>query len=206
MRRSRRLGATATCYEWGFRRGVCCVKPSRLVSLLVVALFAALLFAKFRNDGPLTGKPAPDFALPLVAGEGAEPGDRVRLSDLRGQFLVLDFWASWCGPCKHSVPILNDVAAMLADRGVRVYGINAEGMPAARVKHVATQWAMRYPVLHDPTAEAQLAYEVSALPTLVLVDREGVVRRTYAGSPSAAQLVAEIRELDTASEVLQKAP
>lgn len=172
------------------------MKASRWVAPLSFALFAALLFLHFSDEGPLVGKPAPDFTLPIALGDGAELGDRVRLPDLRGQFVVLDFWASWCPPCRESVPLLNEVARKLADSGVRVLGVNAEGLGAARAAEVATRWGFAYPVLYDDTAATQLAYGITALPSLFLIDREGVVRRSYAGSPSAAELVRAVRALD----------
>lgn len=176
------------------------LSPGRWASIVVAALFAGLLLMRFRDKGPLIDEPAPGFALPLVYDHegGSEPtrNERVRLDDLKGEFVVLDFWASWCGPCRHSVGILNQVAQQLADAKVRVYGINAEGMAPERVSGVSAAWGMRYPVVHDPTAATQVAYGVSALPTLFLVDRAGIVRERFDGAPSAEHLVARIRELD----------
>lgn len=172
------------------------MKASRWVAPISIALFAVLLFLHFRDEGPLVGQPAPDFTLPIARGDGAEKGDRVRLSDLRGQFVVLDFWASWCPPCRESVPILNQAARELEGSGVRVLGINAEGLGAARTAAVAARWGFAYPVLYDEAAAAQLAYGITALPSVFLIDREGVVRRSYAGSPTVAELVRAIRALD----------
>jgi cytochrome c biogenesis protein CcmG, thiol:disulfide interchange protein DsbE len=172
------------------------VQPRRLVSVVVAGLLAGLLLLKFRDQGPLIDEPAPRFSLPLVHDQGRRPDhERVRLEDLRGQFLVLDFWASWCGPCRHSVGILNRVAGELASENVRVYGVNAEGLSPIQVANVSRAWGIAYPVLHDPTAATQLAYEVSALPTLFLVDRSGVVRARFDGAPGAEHLIARIREL-----------
>jgi thiol-disulfide isomerase/thioredoxin len=171
------------------------MKASSWASALVVLMFIGLMVLKLRHPDPWVGKKAPDFTLAVAYGEGAAQGDRVRLSDLKGQRVVLDFWASWCEPCRQSVPILNQVASTLAAEGVRVYGVNAEGYKPEGLARVAARWQFGYPVLTDPTAQTQLAYDVEALPTLYLIDKEGVVQKTHAGSPSAERLIEEVREL-----------
>jgi thiol-disulfide isomerase/thioredoxin len=172
------------------------LKPSTWTSVLVFAMFAGLMYVRLTDQGPWAGKLGPDFTLAVVAGEGASQGDRVRLSDLKGQLVVLDFWASWCEPCRQSVPILNQVAKELATEGVRVYGINSEAFAPQVVDRVAQRWGIAYPVLQDPDAAIMQAYDVSALPTLYLIDRKGIVRRTHAGAPSARRLIEEVREMD----------
>jgi cytochrome c biogenesis protein CcmG, thiol:disulfide interchange protein DsbE len=171
------------------------MKGSRWLSPLLAALFALLLYLHFRNGGKLVGELAPDFTLPLAHGEGAEGGDRLRLSDLRGSIVVLDFWASWCPPCRESIPHLNRVASELAGSNVHVLGINAEGHGAQRTAMVARRWGIGYRVLQDESAAVQRAYGVDALPSVFVVDREGIVRRSYAGSPTAEQLIRTLREL-----------
>lgn len=172
------------------------MKPSSWASVLVVLAFMGLVYLHFKDEGPWVGKPAPDFSLPVAFGAGAEAGDRIRLSDLKGQFVVLDFWASWCEPCRQSVPLLNEVAKQLAPEGVRVFGINSEGLLPANVAAVSARWGFVYPVLHDVTAETMLGYDIQVLPTLFLVDRKGIVRRTHGGAPSVERIIAEVRELN----------
>lgn len=170
-------------------------KVSSWASALVVLMFVGLMVLKLRQPNPWVGKPAPDFTLAVVHGEGAAEGDRVRLSDLKGQLVVLDFWASWCEPCRQSVPILNQAAKTLAAEGVRVYGVNSEGFRPEALSRVAARWQFAYPVLADPTAEAMNDYKVEALPSLFLIDKQGIVQQTYAGSPSAKRLIEEIRDM-----------
>jgi thiol-disulfide isomerase/thioredoxin len=162
----------------------------RALGLLVVgaALLAALSSAWRGN--PLEGKLAPDFNLPLIDARATQL-ERVRLSDQRGKVVVLDFWASWCGPCRHSVPLLNKAAARFGDK-VAVYGINSEQAGPGQLAFVALHWGMDYPVLSDPALDVQMAYGVQAFPTVVVIDRQGNVRKVYQGEPTEAALHREI--------------
>jgi cytochrome c biogenesis protein CcmG/thiol:disulfide interchange protein DsbE len=163
-------------------------------ALLLGAALAALLGPLLGGD-PLEGRPAPEFNLSLARGVGAEQGDRVRLADLRGKVVVLDFWASWCGPCKHSVPLLNRISARFAKQQVVVYGINSEAIAPSWLTLVAGSWDFRYAILSDPELQTQVAYGVEALPTVVVIDREGIVRKVYHGEPTEAALTNKITSL-----------
>jgi cytochrome c biogenesis protein CcmG, thiol:disulfide interchange protein DsbE len=162
-------------------------------ALLLGALLAALLGPLLGGD-PLEGRPAPAFNLALARGAGSEQGDRVRLTDLRGKVVVLDFWASWCGPCKHSVPLMNRVSTRFAKQ-VAVYGINSESSAASWLALVADNWGFRYPILRDPELQTQVAYGVQALPTVVVIDAAGVVRKVYHGEPTEAALTGKITSI-----------
>ena len=165
-----------------------------LVAALLLGAVLASLFGSLAGGDPLEGRPAPEFSLELARGEGAEQGDRVRLADLRGKVVVLDFWASWCAPCKHSVPLLNRVSARFAKQVV-VYGINSEAIAPAWLGMVANSWGFRYPILRDPELQTQVVYGVQALPTVVVIDREGFVRKVYHGEPTEAALTNKIESI-----------
>jgi cytochrome c biogenesis protein CcmG/thiol:disulfide interchange protein DsbE len=169
--------------------------PGRWLLAGVAGLFVLLLWLRDDRSG-LIGEPAPAFTLPVAHQPGAAPeGARIRLEDLRGQVVVLDFWASWCGPCRASIPHMNEIAERYRERGVSVVGVNSEPMPPERLALVARAWRFAYPVVSDATMEAELAYRVDAYPTLVLVDRGGVVREVYYGAPGKAELAARIKSL-----------
>lgn len=128
---------------------------------------------------------APGFTLPVVSGPGT--GEQVSLSARRGEVLVLDFWASWCGPCRRSIPVLNDIASAYEGR-VRVYGVNVEPMAPEAVADAHRQLGATFPSLHDPTKETQRAYAVNALPTLFVIDADGQIHHTEMGIPDQEDL------------------
>jgi thiol-disulfide isomerase/thioredoxin len=130
---------------------------------------------------------APDFALPRLDGQ---PG-QVRLADLRGRVVVLDFWATWCPPCLAMLPMLHELHRELHGRGVEFIAINTDGEDAH--EEVASLLARRpfpYPVVADQGAGAR--YGVYSIPHLVVVGRDGKIRRVFIGGVGKSQLAATL--------------
>jgi thiol-disulfide isomerase/thioredoxin len=162
---------------------------------LVLALLAGVagLSRVFRPSarGLGTSRDAPDFALPVVAngaslGEGASA--TLKMGDLRGKPVLLDFWATWCEPCRLEAPIVDRVSRRWRDRGVVVVGVNTdrldEGDPAA----YARRHSLSYPIVRDDRGTAQHAYEVDTLPTLVVVSRTGKIIAIRSGVTDEGEL------------------
>lgn len=160
------------------------------LAALVLVVFALSLVLPLLRGHRLEGGLAPDFSLPL----GDEDNERVRLADQRGKVVLLDFWASWCGACKHSVPLLNRIAQRYPGQ-VAVYGINSDAMGPGQLSIVAQIWGIAYPVLRDPALQAQMAYGVQAFPTVVLIARDGKVAKVYQGEPTEAAIDGRIKNL-----------
>ena len=121
----------------------------------------------------LLGLPSPDFTLPVMT--GGEPGNRIQLSSLRGNVVVLDFWASWCAPCRAQAPIIDRVARKLRDKGVVVLGVDTSGDDWGRAVEFAKGHGISYPTVFDQGDHVASAFRVQALPTLVILDSNGVV-------------------------------
>jgi thiol-disulfide isomerase/thioredoxin len=162
--------------------------------LVLVGIAAVLVFGGPRSA--LENEPAPAFTLPIVyQPDGTLGAERIRLADYKGSVVVLDFWASWCGPCQDSVPHMNRVAEKYRKRDVQFIGINSEALPESRIAWVASNWHFDYPVVVDGGLQASRAYSVEAYPTLFVIDRTQTVRFVHFGAPSAAELGEEIDSL-----------
>jgi thiol-disulfide isomerase/thioredoxin len=154
---------------------------------------SALVSAKASNLPVATplieGQVAPDWSLSNRLGEVPE-----RLQDLRGQVVILDFWATWCGPCRMTIPLLSSLAAEHAAEGLRIVGITWEDEDV--VSRFRARVKMGYATgIDTEDARTSKVYGASALPTIVLIDRKGAVRHIVKGIPDRTQLREAVAEL-----------
>lgn len=136
---------------------------------------------------PVVGSPAPPFAL------AAPDGATVSTADLRGRPVVLNFWATWCAPCRAEMPALQATAEQFAG-AVHVIGVN-QGETAEQVTAFATAFGIAYPLVLDADDAVSRLYRVRALPTTFLIDADGVVRAVIPGAVSAAVLADRLNAL-----------
>jgi peroxiredoxin len=138
---------------------------------------------------PQEGFPAPDFTLQTA------DGTVLRLSDLRGQVVVLNFWATWCPPCRIEMPALQEVYVAYRERGLEVLAVNMqEG--SGQTSAFAAENGLTFPILFDPDGAVSSRYRVTSLPTTLFVDRKGVIREVAVGGPlSHAYLESQVAAL-----------
>jgi len=174
--------------------------PRRLPVLAVALLalgIAGLLFSgieEARRSRPATAAPwlAPPFQLEKFG------GGSINSSELRGKVVMLDFWATWCGPCIAEMPILLRLATEYESKGVVFLAASRDDPSVAKVQ-VGLFIDRRAPALARYAAFADQgtadAYDVSAIPTMVLIDRKGQVRASYLGAASEGAWRARIEEV-----------
>jgi peroxiredoxin len=120
-------------------------------------------------------KSAPEFELKDADGK------TVRLSDYKGKVVLLDFWATWCGPCKMEIPWFIEFERKYKDKGFAVVGISMDEEGWQAVKPFVSELAINYRILQGNDSIAQLYGGVDALPTTFLIDRDGKIVETHAG-------------------------
>lgn len=116
--------------------------------------------------------PAPDFALRTFGGHN------VRLSEFRGNVVVISFWATWCGPCQQELPRLKDLHERYERAGLVTLGINLDD-DFGRARDMGQRLAIDFSLLFDQTRDVARLYQVDAMPMTVLIDREGRVRHVH---------------------------
>ena len=166
-------------------------RSARLVvfaAALVLVLASLAYGATTRGSGQLQSGPAPDFTLGLF------DGGEISLSDLRGQIVVLNFWASWCTPCKEEAPMLESVWQRYAGQGVSVIGVDYKDTePAARA--FIEEFGITYPNGPDTRSRIAGAYGVQGVPETVVITQQGEIAKVFVGSPTEAQLTAVLEDL-----------
>jgi peroxiredoxin len=172
--------------------------PKEAVMLIgaVLAVAVVLGIAVLPTFSPpkskLLGLPAPDFTLPIMT--GGEPGNRVKLSEMRGKAVVIDFWASWCAPCRAQAPVIERFARRMEGKDVVVLGIATSGDDWARAVEFAKSQGLRYTTLFDENDHVANEFRVQVLPTLVVIDRSGVIASVRTRTVREEEMDALVKE------------
>lgn len=159
-----------------------------LAALLLIGALVGL------SRCPAASPMASDFSLPVVTPDGRSGPDRLRLADQRGKVVLLDFWATWCGPCARTTPMLVRLARRFRERGLVVWGVNVDQYGPEAVPMFMRRFRVDYPVVYDSGAVSE-QYNVRALPTVVLIDRQGRIRKVHTGAAGEDDLADEIEAL-----------
>jgi thiol-disulfide isomerase/thioredoxin len=148
------------------------MRSSSLTRLVRATAFVAL--AAVSSLVGASSALAPGFTLPSRA------GDSISLEQLKGQVVMLNFWASWCGPCRQEMPLLDQIHKRYGSLGFTLLGVNVEANTQDAEKWLA-QTPVTFPVLFDKDNKVSKLYDVNAMPSTVFIDRKGNVRYLHRG-------------------------
>lgn len=142
---------------------------SHLLRLLVAATTACAISYSIRAAEVIPKKTAPDFAVKSMSNKN------IRLSEYRGDVVLVNFWATWCRPCRQEIPELNRLYEVYRKMGVQFLGVNIDENPASSIK-MAKDFNIQYPVLLDSEQKVSKLFAVEAMPSTYLIDRDGNIR------------------------------
>jgi cytochrome c biogenesis protein CcmG/thiol:disulfide interchange protein DsbE len=164
------------------------IRIATLSLLLVLIVVACSEAEPDAVAGVSVGSRAHDFSLESLDGE------TVSLSDLEGNVVLVNFWATWCPPCQAEIPDFEEAYRERGGDGLVVLGVNVEE-PASQVLPFVTDMGMTYPVLLDRDGRISREYRALGLPTSLLVDRDGVIRFRQDGILTASELAWHLADL-----------
>ena len=155
-------------------------------------LFAAMLAAAALAGCSTPAKPTssvPQFSLTSLEGK------TVAMKDLANKVVIIDFWATWCGPCREEIPHLNQLYSELKSKGLEIVGISMDSDGTDGVKDFVREFRMQYPVVMGDEKLAESFGGIIGLPTTLIIDRSGQVAKKYIGLPPAADMEKVVKDL-----------
>ncbi len=157
---------------------------------LMLPLLGLILLASGQAFAAAPQGPAPDFALKTPGGENA------RLSEYRGEVVMINFWASWCAPCRQEMPLLEELYAQYQPLGFTILGVNVE-QDSSKALAMLEDIPVSFPIMLDTQSTVSKLYNVVAMPTSILIDRDGNMRYLHHGYKPGyeEQYQQQVREL-----------
>ena len=146
------------------------------IAVVVGIVVASTGCGDMRDPGVGIGRTAPAYGALTLAGDSAH------LAELRGQVVLLNVWATWCGPCREEIPALQELYEQHGERGFEIVGVSIDGpseVPA--IRQFADSYGVTYTLWHDPVDVIGTRYRLVGVPATFLLDREGVIRWFHMG-------------------------
>ena len=146
----------------------------RLSFHLSPSIFLALIITVLFSGNTIAGKPAPNFSLPTL------DGGTVELAKHKGEVVYIDFWATWCPPCRKSFPWMEEMHKKYEDLGLKIIAISLDGKRAP-VELFLKSMPASFTIAHDPQGKSADTYKLKGMPTSYLIDRDGNIQSSHTG-------------------------
>ena len=160
-----------------------------ILGVLLVALVFALYSSFVKDpDAVKEGKAAPNFSLERL------DGGELALADLRGKGVVLNFWGTWCKPCKEEMPALQKQYEVFRDKGLEVIGVNIAESPIT-IEPYIKQFGVEFPILLDRQSQITKLYRIGPIPTTFFISPEGTVEEIFVGQLNEAMIASKVEKI-----------
>jgi len=153
---------------------------------LIASVVLLVVTATASGKMPAVGAPAPDFTL------RSSTGKNLKLSEYRGRVVMINFWATWCAPCREELPHLNRLYQQYRRAGFVLLGVNIDDNPKS-AQAMATHVKLAFPVLFDTGKQVSKRYDVDAMPSTLIIDRDGKVQYVHRGYRTGTEKEYEAR-------------
>jgi thiol-disulfide isomerase/thioredoxin len=159
----------------------------KMVSL-VAGLFGVAILAGCSTP-PSKTSDVPQFSFTSLEGK------TVAMKDLGNKVLIVDFWATWCGPCREEIPHLNELYSELKSKGLEIVGISMDTDGTDGVKDFVREFRIQYPIVMGDEKVAESFGGIIGLPTTFIIDRDGKIAKKYIGLPPADDMTKRVKDL-----------
>jgi len=164
------------------------MKNWKMVALLV-ALFVVAALAGCSTPTSGGASDVPQFSFSSLEGK------TVAMKDLTNKVVIVDFWATWCAPCREEIPHLNELYSELKGKGLEIVGISMDTDGTDNVKDFAREFRIQYPIVMGDEKVAESFGGIIGMPTTFIIDRKGKVAKKYIGLPPAEDMKKIVKEL-----------
>ncbi len=167
----------------------------RTYRIIIVTFFLGVLFwpnslfAQMEETSPLIGKQAAYFSLPNLDGK------EIRITDYIGKVVVVDFWATWCGPCRMEIPDFIQLQTELGSKGFAMLGVSLDQAGPAVVRRFVSDNGINYPIVMGDEDVVQKYGNIEIIPTTFIIDKKGIIRAHFMGLRPKEVFEAEVKKL-----------